>query len=327
MARGIVSNSDIIDESIEEKSLKLVTLQNRSKFVPVFEFNRANTTFNGKLVSYTVSGTPQDIIFANGYLWVTTNSAGVKKIDPATGSVIATGLSDVTQLKAVVWDGTNIWVASQTTNRIYKINPTDASTVASLIVNGIPYGMCFAPTATNTDLWVCVKDNDALLRIFRTTPSIAQTVNVGDDPFGVCFDGSSLWVTVKADNRVKSVIEASGTVDEDIDQGAGNFPESIIFDGQNIWFTITSGGGDALRKIDLAGNSLGSNPIASFGQLSFNGNYIALTNTTPSTVQIAAIWSNIVQNIYNVDSAPKGITFDGTYFWTAGNNSISRLLV
>lgn len=322
---------------IQGNAISQSLLQNRIKFVPQFQFDTNGNVIDGRLQSYSISGGPQDITFDGQYVWVACANGGVHKIDPATGSILATGLAGVNQLEYICWDGSCIWVSSQDTNTIYKLAQLDASTVGTYNPSGIPFGLCFAPVSgasyTNQYIYACIKNNDNIKVIKRgndaTDGSLTthNTVTIGDDPKDICYDGSSLWVTVHTDHRLKSIIESSETVDKNIDLGAGNLPNQVCFDGQNIWITMDTPTAK-VKKFDLAGNVLALFAVASFGFIRFNGRYIIDSNTSNSQISIMSPWQVTgVENTFTTDPSPQGVCTDGTYLWIACSSTINRVLL
>ena len=203
-------------------------------------FTLGQTSYGGvttAISNVTSSGTRYNSMAYDGaYLWAGSASGVVKKIDPATKTVVNTVTlpSVTTSVTSVVFDGTNIWA---TNGNVYKINPSTAAVTTvsmptsanflffdgsslwvwasngywytiNISTNAVQqkfstYGSLYAGIPFVTPNYIfTVQDSDPSLTLSKFNMAGSLVVNLGcyTNPF--YFDGTYLWVI--GDNSCKT---------------------------------------------------------------------------------------------------------------------------
>jgi DNA-binding beta-propeller fold protein YncE len=101
---------------------------------------------------------------------------------------------------AILFDGTNIWVANQMADNVMKLSALDG-----IILGTFPTGTRPAALAYDGEnVWVANKFSNSVMKLRASDGSLLETIKVGRRPEALFFDGSSIWVAscVKATERV-----------------------------------------------------------------------------------------------------------------------------
>lgn len=261
-----------------------------------------------------ISGAGSSLTFADGTTQTTAGSPPVNPLrtallkwfpaaqPPATYNVGYMPLG-------LVFDGVNIWVASEGTGMITKLLASTGAVVGSYkLASGI-IGLAF----DGANIWVTTSGN--VTKMQASTGAVLGTYTAGDTPFGVAFDGSNVWVTNAFGNTVTKFLAATGAVLGTFN--VGRQPQEVAFDGTNIW-VANSGDGTVTKLAPATGMvlgtfSTGNNPYG----LAFDGVNMWVTNTLSNTVTKMLAATGAVLATYNVAGYPYGIQFDGANIWVA----------
>jgi hypothetical protein len=150
---------------------------------------------------------PYGILFDGAHIWITDVSAGkLLKLDPA-GAILQT-VSVAADPQFPVFDGTNIWVPSATTNSVTVVQASTGNVIATI----------------SADL------NNRL-----------------NGPHSAAFDGERILVTNSNATSVTLFKAADLSFLANVSTGAGSIPTTACSDGINFWITLGGAGGPLLR--------------------------------------------------------------------------------
>jgi hypothetical protein len=164
------------------------------------------------------------IAFDGGRIWTGNQDGSVSIVTPgATLPWTVTTGGGLDSVQGILYDGSNIWIATSPLNR------TDEIPIGNL-----------------------VKLNSA--------GGVLQTVPIGSDPGFPLFDGSNIWVPSVSDSSVSVVRASNGAVLATLTGNGLTVPRSAAFDGQRVLLTNQSGDSVSVFKAaDLT--PLGSFPM------------------------------------------------------------------
>lgn len=194
----------------------------------------------------------------------------------------------------VKFDGTNLWVANNSSSTVSKVRPEDGKVLETwtgadaaspvlcakgrvfigaqtlpgrlyMIDPTQPAGAVTTVTSSLIDscagmafdgsrLWATTGNS---VSIISFNPTNVTTVSTGfNAPLGIVFDGTNMWVA----NQVGATLvklNSDGSVAQTIN--VGSFPQFPVFDGTNIWVpNLSSNSVTVVRVKDASGNSLPS---------------------------------------------------------------------
>jgi hypothetical protein len=148
----------------------------------------------------------------------------------------------------VKFDGTNLWVANNSSSTVTKVRPEDGKVLETWT------------GATACSAIVCAKGRVFITgltspgRIYMIDPTqpagavATLTSSLPAEPYGIAFDGSRLWTANDGDISITSFNPTTVTT---VSTGF-SFPHALVFDGTNMWVT------DAVAHTLLKLNSDGS---------------------------------------------------------------------
>jgi hypothetical protein len=128
---------------------------------------------------------------------------------------------------ALLFDGTNLWVAG---SALARIDPTAPGTVTPTV-----FGVVAHPTALTFDgtyIWAATAGGD-VVKLLASDGTEVQRVSVGGAPKAILFDGVRIWVANSPLNQVTVLSAASGATLRTFP--AGVTPTALAFDGMNVW--------------------------------------------------------------------------------------------
>lgn len=194
--------------------------------------------------------------------------------------------------RQVKFDGTDVWVANETSGTVTRVRPSDGkvldtwtgATNAFGILSAL--GRIFITGATNPGSLYILNPGDPPgtvgtlsstlgtnaagiafdgLRIWTANtigsvsivafgPDSVTTVSTGfTQPLGILYDGANMWVTDTVGNLLK--LNPDGSIAQTITVGAA--PAFPVFDGTNIWVpNFSSNSVSVVRVKDAGGNPL-----------------------------------------------------------------------
>lgn len=186
----------------------------------------------GKLAEVAMTHPCGAMSIAAGSLWVADcNEKTVNRIDIRSAqrtAIIPTGLASPDGEMNVVSGAGSVWVASDKTGIVARIDPATNTVVASLKVEP---GSCYLAFGLDA-LWVVSAAARTLQKIDPATNAVVWTTRLGNQPGFLAAGEGGVWVQEQGDGTVARIDPASGDVtgrakvDEtlkygDIDTGGG----------------------------------------------------------------------------------------------------------
>jgi glutamine cyclotransferase len=135
---------------------------------------------------------PGGITWDGSHFWVVDYDAGMKifKIDP-TGTIIAWYTIDYSaQTAGVAWDGQYVYYGNNSTDLIYKMDPSTGITLETITV---PTGYIAGLTYYDGHLWYSERDTDILYKITMAGVIVDSSPAVPGSPAGLTFVDGNLW--------------------------------------------------------------------------------------------------------------------------------------
>ena len=235
--------------------------------------------------------------------------------------------------RGICFDGTNIWVVNQLSNRftngsVTKLRVSDGKILGTYAVGAEPYAICF----DDTNIWVTNSGSDSVTKLRASDGTVLGTYTVGIDPIGICFDGTNIWVINFNNTDVTNSSVTKLRTSDGITLGTyklGSGPSSICFDGTNIWVTNNNKSVTNVTKLRASdGTILGNYAVGTQPQsICFDGTNIWVANFGSNNVTKLRANDGTILGTYPVGNNPMAICFDGTNIWVANtnNNKITRL--
>ena len=197
-----------------------------------------------------------------------------------------------------------------------EINSFDASGIDTDI---------FGITFDTKNLWVGGNDSQAIYEVDRLGNIISSfdTAAVGDSFTGLVYIDGSLWA-INATDQYLIHFSLTGVVIRTIDISALQTSLwGLDFDGKYFW--LIDGMNKSVLQLDQDGVLINSfvttydNPKG----ISFFRKNLLVTNETKRCLEIYDRLGNVIGafDFDPIDSAPRAATFDGKYFWIAGNEN------
>jgi len=216
----------------------------------------------------------------------------------------------------VLFDGTNIWVANENSNDIYKIL---ASTGAVLHVYPGGHGAQYlAYDNVKGNVWV-TNPGDNNVTVVNTTTGSLVTYPSGSSPDGIVFDGTNMWVANYSPATVTKMRASDGTILATIPVGTSGVsnPRLLAYDPSANCIWVTVGGDNKVDKIDATTATIvGQYAVPGFPYaISFDGSCMWVTQASLNTVAKIRTSDGSILGTYNAGVAPNGMAFDGTFIW------------
>jgi len=196
---------------------------------------------------------PDEMVFANRFVWVKTDAGSVVQVDPATNSVVGEIKVDTTTsphfyCQGMGTDGENVWACSASgdddhrTINVVRIDPGTQSVIATVEVGKI-YDQFDMPFLRN-HIWALTGDGSKLVGIDTTTNQPTQPIDLGTRCFQVAAATDSLLVTCKLDNLILRVDPESMQVTQHVTVSPS--PWNIRASDDGVWVSL----GNALLRLD-----------------------------------------------------------------------------
>jgi len=170
-------------------------------------------------------------IASNGTsVWAATELGDLYKVRTSDGVVEQTIDLGTSPLGQVLFDGTNIWVASWGLgNGLTKIEPSSGTILGTYTVGKSPFGLAF----DGGNIWVTNSADDTVSKVRASDGQVLFTVPAGPSPWGVVYDGEGVWVANSNSGRLTHLRASDGAT-----LGvarAGSNPQLLTFDGHSVW--------------------------------------------------------------------------------------------
>jgi len=207
-------------------------------------------TNRGRVEHWSLSGKIADVpmphpcgamAVAYGALWVADcHDATLDRIDLRTArlsAVIRTGIANPRGETNVVVGAGSIWIASDPSGAISRIDPATNTVVARIPVDASAYYLAFGLGA----LWAASPTHRSLEKIDPRSNRVVQTTALGGNPGFLVTGDDAVWVQEQADGTLARVDPDNGTVtgritiEKDLKYG------DIDAGGGNIWLRTTTG--------------------------------------------------------------------------------------
>lgn len=215
----------------------------------------------------------------------------------------------------LAWDGSFLWVADDSTDTLYKLNPVDGLIISSFQTPGPePRGL----TWDGTQLW-CLDNNS--LKIFKIDTTKRAAISSLPAPGsqtnrpvgGLTWDGQYLWSAYFAgwSSRVNQVDTTDGTVIETSLYSA----DGLAFDGEYLWNADYQEGYGFIDKRDFSGRWLAYTRTPGYYPtgLAYDGNYFWLADCGTDTIYQIEIISSHVEDLFNDKYFPISFRLDQNY--------------
>ena len=168
------------------------------------------TKFNGATFGvigvFAVLASPQDCAAdpTTAQLWITDQGSNQVTVLNFNGSLVmnfAVGKQPV----GIAFDGTNMWVANQGGNKVWKINATTFATAAKVSVPTGPRGVIYGVGAGTPYVWAVSSSTGTLTQINAATAMVTGvSASFGTSPQWGAFDpvNNNVWVASTSSNSI-----------------------------------------------------------------------------------------------------------------------------
>jgi len=210
----------------------------------------------------------------------------------------------------LAFDGTYLWHADATEDKIYKLD-TSGNIVDSFdSPDDNPKGLTF----DGTYLWNADDKYDFRSKIYKldTSGNIIDSFNSPSSrPSGLTFDGTYLW---NADNNTDKIykLDTSGNIVDSFDSPA-RYSGDLAFDGTYLF--VVGNWDHKIHKLDTSGNIITSfdTPSAIYG-LTFDGTYFWYSD-------------GVEDKIYKIMILPVYVGLSRTQIFTVTNSGTADLVI
>ena len=255
--------------------------------------------------------------------------------DPARAATFPAGGNSPFGL---AFDGSSVWVASNQSDTVSKVNPATGLAVnVTLPAGSGPFDVAF----DGTNIWATDNLSGKVSKIVASTGAVVGSgfntslvsPVAGSGPVGLAFDGTSIWVANSAAGTVSKINPATGAIEAEFQTSVGipgvlpkdASPTGVAFDGSNIWVTNNLTG--TVSKIDRSNNTFvefetnnGQQPQP-WG-VAFDGTNIWVANdVTNSVVKMNPLTGGILTSLSTGGTLPQEVVFDGSHIWVSNNAS------
>lgn len=241
-------------------------------------------------------------------------------------TVLSVALPANTNCQDMVFDGSDIWIAS------------DGTVTGVIQVNAYTGGMLTIPIASEIKgvaydgayVWATGYSTDEIFRIDPATSTVNATFPAltGGAPFGITHAMGVIWVTYQdsiGGQFYVSRMNKDGSGFISVPVSTLN-PQHLVFDGEYIW-VASSGGVGQVARIDTTTNTQQTsyNTPTVIRDIVFDGNSLWVNDPGLRTLYVIRPLDGVVINTIQVPS-PLGtgflerIAFDGHSVWYSMNN-------
>ena len=93
--------------------------------------------------------------------------------------------------EAILFDGTDIWVANQFSDNVMKLSASDGTILGTFPTGNKPAALAY----DGENIWVANSQSASVTKLRASDGTVLETIGVGISPHHVVFDGASIWVT------------------------------------------------------------------------------------------------------------------------------------
>lgn len=262
--------------------------------------------------------------FGFGSLWAAvTNPPQVVRIDPTTGTIIATisaGSNPANLLNGICCSDDAVWFTDFTAGRVGRIDPltNTASFPAALSGFSTPLrGIVFDGTYIWFVISLALSDGPSQVKkIDPSTNTVVATVTVGNEVYYPCWDGADhLWVPNFSDNTVSRVHITNHTVTSTIVTLAN--PQWAFCNGPHVF--VGEYGNDSVARYSVGSVSNSARWSVAAGAFVHGilvvDDQLWVVESGLNQIQVLNIHSGAVMKTIPVGVDPAGIVFDGRDIW------------
>lgn len=194
----------------------------------------------GKLAEVALSHPCGAMAITPGSLWVADCAdRTLNRIDLATATrsaVVATGIASPDGEMNVVAGAGAVWVASDATGLIARVDPISNRVTASVKVNP---GSCYLAFGLGS-LWAVSAVSQTIQKIDPATNAVVTTTRLGDGPGFLAAGEGAVWVQEQGDGTVARIDPATGDVSGRVKVDATLKYGDIDTGGGKVWLRTTA---------------------------------------------------------------------------------------
>jgi hypothetical protein len=158
-------------------------------------------TFTATTSANTTS-VPVSVTWLDPYVWFVSNSRFVRAYDPTTDTIAASLQLPVGSFaRRITTDGEYLYVASDSTNRLHKVDPATLTSVADIAIAAVPQSLI----VSGSDLFIAALNANTVQRVDLTTFSTTATITGFNAPNALAVTPGMLYVANQLVNTVHRV--------------------------------------------------------------------------------------------------------------------------
>jgi hypothetical protein len=187
-------------------------------------------------VSTTLGVFPQSLAFDGVKIWTGNFGGSVSIVTPGasvpwTTSTVTTGFDAVT---GVVFDGSSVWAADSSADRLFKLDSAGAILQTVTVGNAPAF-----PVFDGVNIWVPATFDSSVTVVRASTGAILATLtgNGLGTPWQAAFDGERVLVANQGDS-VSLWKAADLSPLGSVSTGAASHPQGVCSDGVNFWIVL-----------------------------------------------------------------------------------------
>jgi streptogramin lyase len=258
---------------------------------------------------------PMGLAFDGTYLWNADYTDDKLYKIDRSGNIIASINSPGTHPRGLAFDGIYLWNTDSTQNKIYKLD------LSGNIINSFPspgtdpFGLMF----DGTYLWNSDYTTDRIYKLDLSGNIIDSFASPGSNPMDLAFDGTFIW-NVDSTTDMLYKLDLSGNIIASC-ATPGIYPSGLAFDGTNFWHADNYA--DRIYKLDISGRTIdyfktpGTNPSG----LTFDGTFFWHSDSTTDRIYRLDLLGNILDSFPSPGTTPGDLAFDGVFLWHADSTT------
>ena len=146
-----------------------------------------------------------------------------------TTDAVTVRVGTQTEAIAAMPDGSEVWLGSNNTGKVFMVDPAARRVVDSVQTNGWPYRIAFTPDS-RIALVTNPESGEVRLLDARTRATLKMvSTGEGSQPFGIAVapNGSRAWITLRGDSEVIEVSIPDGRIVNRFSTGQSSGPDGI----------------------------------------------------------------------------------------------------
>jgi DNA-binding SARP family transcriptional activator len=180
------------------------------------------------------------LTLGGGYLWVSSGTDAVRKLDTGTGRVLVTIVPPAGTNNAIGYGDAALWVGGA--NAVSRISPDLSRTTSTIRVETIPVALAVA----DGSVWLALDSTAAsfnstavaeVLRLDPTSEAPAATIPLPDAPTALVAGPSGIWVASSAAGAVYRIDPKQNKIIATLHTGAA--PTALAATPSGIWVAVT----------------------------------------------------------------------------------------